>query len=193
MARMASTMARVASTVPRAPPRSAVTAPEARTAATAASIESASSSRSKLWRSIMAADRTMPTGLARSLPAMSGAEPWIGSNRPGPSAPREAEGSRPMEPPSTEISSDRMSPNMFSVRMTSYSRGLRIRCMAMESTRACSRVICGYSSAWMRVTTSRHRRLVSMTLALSTEVTLPRRWPAAWKAARATRSISSTV
>ena len=51
--------------------------------------------------------------------ALSGAEPWIGSNRPGPSAPRDAEGSRPMEPPSTEISSDRMSPNMFSVRMTS--------------------------------------------------------------------------
>ena len=55
---------------------------------------------------------------------MSGAEPWTGSNRPGPSGrPSEALGSMPIEPVSIAASSLRMSPNMFSVRITSKWRG----------------------------------------------------------------------
>ena len=52
---------------------------------------------------------------------MSGAEPWTGSNRPGPSPPSEALGSIPIEPVSIAASSLRMSPNMFSVTITSKS------------------------------------------------------------------------
>jgi hypothetical protein len=48
--------------------------------------------------------------------------------------PSDAEGSRPSEPASIEASSVRMSPNIFSVTITSYSRGLASRCIAIEST-----------------------------------------------------------
>ncbi|KAI3479485.1 hypothetical protein L1887_58443 [Cichorium endivia] len=67
----------------------------------------------------MAADRIVPTGLAMPRPAMSGAEPWMGSYRPLhlllPSGrpESEAEGSRPSAPGMTDDSSDKMSPNMF--------------------------------------------------------------------------------
>src|SRR5438132_1468388 len=49
---------------------------------------------------------------------MSGAEPWTGSNRPGPSPPSEALGSNPIDPVSIAASSERMSPNIFWVRIT---------------------------------------------------------------------------
>jgi hypothetical protein len=45
---------------------------------TAASIEAASAGRPSEWRSSMAAERMVPMGLAIPLPAMSGAEPWMG-------------------------------------------------------------------------------------------------------------------
>ena len=45
---------------------------------------------------------------------MSGAEPWMGSYRPHFVAPRDALGSRPMEPVIWLASSERMSPNRFS-------------------------------------------------------------------------------
>ena len=46
----------------------------------------------------MAAERIVAIGLARPLPAMSGAEPWIGSYSPFVPVPSEAEASRPIEP-----------------------------------------------------------------------------------------------
>ena len=46
----------------------------------------------------------------------------------------EAEPRSPIEPGSMEASSDRMSPNMFSVSTTSKSRGARGTCMAAAST-----------------------------------------------------------
>ena len=55
---------------------------------------------------------------------MSGAEPWTGSNSPGPPSPRLAEGSIPSEPVSIAASSLRMSPNRFSVRITSKRDGI---------------------------------------------------------------------
>ena len=82
---------------------------------------------------------------------MSGAEPWIGSYRPTRPSPSDADGSRPSEPASIEASSVRMSPNMFSVTITSYSRGLASRCIAIESTSWCSSVMSGNSSRTTRV------------------------------------------
>ena len=40
----------------------------------------------------------VPTGLAIPRPAISGAEPWMGSYKPRLPSPREAEGSNPSEP-----------------------------------------------------------------------------------------------
>ena len=72
-------------------------------------------------------------------PAMSGADPWMGSNNPPrPFAPSDAEGRSPMEPASIDASSVRMSPNMFSITMTSKSRGRLMRCIDAESTSMCS-------------------------------------------------------
>ena len=68
-----------------------------------------------------------------SFPAMSGAEPWTGSKSPGPS-PRLADGSRPREPTTAPASSERMSPNRFSVRMTSKLDGASATFIAHEST-----------------------------------------------------------
>jgi len=81
----------------------------------------------------MATVAMAPMGFATSRPAMSGADPWIGSNRPGPE-PSEAEGRRPSEPASTAASSLRMSPNMFSVRITSNAAGSATSRMAAVST-----------------------------------------------------------
>ena len=86
-------------------------------------------------------------GWRRPLPAMSGAEPWTGSNRPGPSAPRLAEGSIPSEPVSIAASSERMSPNMFSVRITSKRDGSETSCIAALSTSMWSSSTSGYSAA----------------------------------------------
>ena len=58
----------------------------------------ASASSPKLWRSIIAAERIIATGLARPLPAMSGALPWIGSYNPSLLSLSDAEASRPIEP-----------------------------------------------------------------------------------------------
>jgi hypothetical protein len=120
---------------------------------------------------------------------MSGAEPWIGSNRPGP-APSEADGNSPSEPASTAASSLRMSPNMFSVRITSNAAGSATRRIAAVSTYTCSNRTSGYSRA-TRVTVSRHSWDTSSTFALSTDVRRPRRRRAAANAMRATRSTST--
>ena len=80
-----------------------------------------------------------------------------------------------MDPASIEASSVRISPNMFSVTITSKSRGRFKRCMAAASTSMCSKLTSGNSAGMMRSTTERHRREVSSTLALSTEVSLRRR------------------
>ncbi|MMZ69050.1 hypothetical protein D1872_318120 [compost metagenome] len=68
------------------------------------------------------------------LPAMSGAEPWHGSYMPLLLVSRDADGSMPMEPVSIEAWSDRMSPNMLSVTITSNCFGARTSCMAALST-----------------------------------------------------------
>ena len=153
--------------------------PASSTSATAASIAAAASGWPSDQRSIIAADRIVPSGLARSCPAMSGAEPWIGSYRP--CRPWAVCGSRatptaacPSEPAITAASSDRMSPNRFSVTSTSKPAGHFASTIAAESTSRCSSVTSG-KSAWTSSVTLRHRRLVARTFALSTWVTFRRR------------------
>ena len=63
------------------------------------------------------------------------------------------------EPVSIAASSLRMSPNMFSVRITSKWRGAATSCIAALSTSRCSSSTFGNSSECTRVTTSRHSRL----------------------------------
>ena len=123
------------------------------------------------------------------LPAISGALPWLGSYS-AVESPRLAEANMPSEPVICAASAERMSPNMFSVTTTSKSAGRLISCMAVLSTNRSSICTSGYSSSPMRCTISRHMRLVSSTLALSTLVTLPRRLRAASNAWRAMRSTS---
>ena len=98
----------------------------------------------------------------------------------------------PSEPVSIADSSLRMSPNMFSVRITSKAAGLETSCIAALSTSTCSSSRSSRPSA-IRVTVSRHRREVSSTFALSTEETLRRRLAAASNATSVIRSTSATV
>ena len=67
-------------------------------------------------------------------------------------------------------SSLRMSPNMFSVRITSNCDGRDTSCIAALSTSRWSSCTPAWPAA-TRVTTSRHSREVSSTFALSTLVT----------------------
>ena len=135
---------RAAARLRRCPP---VRKPCASTARTARSTRSAASARPKEWRSIIATDRIAASGLAMSLPAMSGAVPCTGSYRPLVPSPSEADGSMPIEPVSIAAASDRMSPNMLPVTMTSNCFGARISCIAAASTKRCVSSTSGYSCA----------------------------------------------
>ena len=129
---------------------------------------------------------------------MSGAEPWIGSYSPnGPCAvrrsPSEADGSIPRLPARTDASSERMSPNRFSVTSTSNDAGpsdeehrARVDELVVRPRRP-------GSSASTSSTTCRQRRDVARTLALSTLVRRPRRPRASSKPSRTTRRISASV
>ena len=82
-------------------------------------------------------------GFALFCPAMSGAEPWIGSYIPRLVAPRDADGSIPMEPVIWDASSDRMSPNILEVTTTSNCLGFLTSCIAALSTSISVRVTSG--------------------------------------------------
>ena len=85
----------------------------------------------------------------------------------------------PSEPASMEASSVRMSPNMFSVTITSNDRRDAAAGASRRRRRACARTPPRETRrAARRSTTARHRREVSSTLALSTE-TMRRRRPMA--------------
>ena len=63
----------------------------------------------------MAVDKIVASGLARSCPAISGAEPCTGSYRPLPDEASDADGNMPREPVNIAATSERMSPNMLPV------------------------------------------------------------------------------
>ena len=75
----------------------------------------------------------VPKGLAMPRPAISGAEPWIGSYNAVP-VPMEADGKRPSEPDTTAPSSLKISPNKLVVTITSNWPGLTTSCIAVLST-----------------------------------------------------------
>ena len=125
---MAATMRSPISTVPTEPPPPAISAvriPPSSVCSTASSTAAASSVSPSEYRSIMAMLRMDPMGLAMPFPAMSGAVPWIGSYIPTDGCPstgtpaRLADGSIPIDAPSTDASSVRMSPKVFSATITS--------------------------------------------------------------------------
>ena len=154
----------------------------------------ATSARPSDQRASIAADRIVPIGLARSWPARCGAEPWIGSYMPNVPcsvrrSPSDADGSNPREPASTLASSDRMSPNRFSVTSTSNSAGRFTRSIAHESTSWWLSSTSGKSAATSSAT-CRHSRDVARTFALSTLVTRLRRVRASSNASRTIRAIS---
>ena len=97
-----------------------------------------------------------------------------------------------MDAASTEASSLRMSPKVFSDTMTSKLAGRWMICMAQLSTSTCSSSTPGYSSPSL-VATERHNREHSRTLALSTEVSFLRRPMASSNPTRTIRSISPSV
>ena len=128
-------------------------------------------------------------GLALSCPAMSGAEPWIGSYKPLVPSAIEAEASSPIEPTHIEARSERMSPNRLPVTTTSNCPGFLTSCIAALSTYMWLSATSGYSAA-SSITTSRQTCEVSSTLALSTEQSLPARPCAALKPTWAMRRTS---
>ena len=82
-----------------------------------------------------ATDNIDAMGFAFFWPAMSGAEPCMGSKSPGiPGLPIDAEGSIPIEPVIMPARSERMSPNMLEVTMTSNVEGLPTSCIEQLST-----------------------------------------------------------
>src|ERR1019366_3711430 len=118
--------------------KSAVTRPDASTLPTAALTAFASSRRPKVYSSMAATLPMAPNGLALFWPAMSGAEPCTGSYNPLVTpdvlAPSEADGNMPMDPARMPPMSLKMSPKVFSVRITSNWVGRSTICMAALST-----------------------------------------------------------
>ena len=98
----------------------------------------------------------------------------------------------PMEPLSMEARSDRISPNMLVVTITSNCFGLRTSCMAALSTSKCCNSTSGYPAA-VSITTSRHSTVASSTFSLSTEHSRLPRCMATLKAVWAIRRISVSV
>nr|ACU24384.1 unknown [Glycine max] len=135
---------------------------------TAFSILSAAFSSPRPYLKSIAALRTVANGFALSCPAISGAEPCMGSKSPGPEAPRLAEGSIPILPVTIEASSDNISPKMLFVTMVSNCFGSRISCIEALSTYMCESSTSGYSCAIAK-NLFLHNIDASSTLALSTE------------------------
>ena len=98
----------------------------------------------------------------------------------------------PMEPVIIEASSDRISPNIFSVTITSNWPGSLTICMAQLSTSISVRVTSGYSSDSSCMIFF-HRRLESSTLLFSTEHSFFLRFRAVSKPMRPMRRISASL
>ena len=75
----------------------------------------------------MAPDQIWPTGFAIPFPAISGAEPWTGSNKEGNlfSGLIFPDGAIPIVPVQAGPKSERISPNKFDATTTSNHSGLR--------------------------------------------------------------------
>ena len=167
--------------------------PAASTASTAASTARRLAAVPRPSRSIIAAERKVASGLATPLPAMSGAEPWTGSNTPGPSLAEARRGQHPERAGEhRRLVAEDVAEHVLGHDHVEAGRRRR-RAASRRCRPACGRARRPGSPPRPASTTSRQRREVSSTFALSTEVTRPRRRPAASNATRAIRSISATV
>src|ERR1700748_1701585 len=186
------------SRVPSLPPMSAVVSLAATAASTLRSIAAAAVSNAFALRrrpcqvSSMAADKMSESGLATFLPAMSGAEPCAACAIAC-SAPALSEAARPRLPDSSAVRSERMSPNMLVVTITSKRCGLRTTCAIMASTIISSSVTSGNSRATLLHSSMKIPSVTLSTLALCTMVTCLRRPCASSNAARAMRSQQERV
>lgn len=93
--------------------------------------------RRKKLTSVDKANILVTSQLWRKTVEKISADPCTGSYIPVP-VPRLAEGNIPIDPVSIAASSDRISPNMFSVTITSNCFGFRTSCIAQLSTSMCS-------------------------------------------------------
>ena len=112
------------------------------------------------WRSISAAERNIARGFAAPVPAMSGAEPWTGSNRPGvPGSPSEALGQHPDRAGDHRgLVGEDVAEHVLGDDHVEVARGAR-RAASPRCRRARARArMSGNSSAWTRSTVSRHSR-----------------------------------
>ena len=116
----------------------------------------------------------------------------MGSYRPRVPSPKEEEGIMPMEPVIMEASSDRMSPNIFSVTITSNWLGSFTICMAQLSTSISDSSTSGYSAANSCMAFF-HSREESSTLLFSTLQRRFFRFRAVSKPMRPMRRISLSV
>lgn len=177
---------------------SGVVVPASTVAASASSARSAarpsasSSRRVASQRSSIVDERTMAIGLATSLPAMSGALPCEAC-----AIARSSEAlmdpAVPRDPAISPVRSDRMSPNMFSVTMTSKVWAWRSRCTVAASMCRSSTVTSGYSCPTSRHTSRNRPVVICSTLALWTIVTCFLRPMARRKASWAMRSVARRV
>ena len=168
-----SSTARVACAVPSCPPRSAVRRPPSSARCTADSTAAASLSKAEAVAQHQRRREEHRQRIGDPLAGDVGRRAVDRLEQPerrpsSPASPSEALGSIPIEPVSIAASSERMSPNRFSVRITSKCRGAETSCIAALSTSTCSSSTFGNSCACTRITVSRQSRLVSSTLALST-------------------------
>ena len=85
-------------------------------------------------RSLKTKERIVAIGFAKFLPAISGAEPWIGSYKPSLPAPKDADASIPIEPATWDASSVKISPKILDVTITSNCLGFLTSCIAQLST-----------------------------------------------------------
>ena len=163
-------------------------------ASSAFSTRNASASSSR-WRSIITADSTTADGFAMSLPAIVGALPCtaskIATSAPmfATSAPMFAPGAKPRPPTRPDVRSDRMSPFMLDVTITSNASGVRTSWCAQASTRIVRGSICGYSLATSSKVRFSRPSVRFMMLALVAHVTLLR--PSATATSNASRTIFS--
>src|ERR1700722_20284044 len=135
----------------------------------------------------------MAIGLAMFLPAMSGAEPPDGSNKPLLFAPNATEPCMPIDQGSIAASSDTISAQMLlPVTITSDAVQECTSCAVALSMYRCDSSTSGYSAPILFIV-SRQSCDVSSTLALSTLQTFLLRMRAALKATCATRTTSGSL
>src|SRR4051794_15895831 len=155
---MAASSAAVTSSVLARPPRSGVWRRRSSSTLSTARWTAAAASGSPRCSSMSAPVQTWPTGVAIPCPAMSGAEPWTGSNIEGwaRSGLGFAAGAIPIEPATAAVRSLRMSPKRFEPTITSSDSGARTTRAHSASIRTRSTSTAAKSAATASTTSSQN-------------------------------------